>query len=212
MRFIANLKIRDKNARQTGSLSRNELDSGLHLILKLTQSEAFATEIKVLSKGSNVDSRSSLIRLNPFLDEGLIKVGERLDRAEIPESQKHPIVLPKNHHVIKLIIRDEHLNRLHVGTKATLYGVRETYWPIDGRNTTRHIIRQCVKCFRAKPREVEYLMGNLPKSRISFTLPFLDVGVDFCGPFFTKEHRQRNRTKIKTYVSVFACYATKAVI
>lgn len=37
------------------------------------------------------------------------------------------------------------------------------------------------------------------------------MGVDFCGPFFTKEHRHRNRTKVKTYVSVFVCFATKAV-
>ena len=174
-----------------------------HLILKLTQSEAFATEIKALSNGSNVESRSSLIRLNPFLYKGLIKVGGRLDRAEIPEFEKHPIVLPKNHHVTKLIIRDEHLKQLHAGINATLYGIRETYWPIDGRNTTRHIIRQCVKYFGAKPREVNYLMGNLPKSRISFTRPFLDVGVDFFRPFFTKKHRQRNRTKIKTYMWVF---------
>ncbi|XP_043475035.1 uncharacterized protein LOC122506784 [Leptopilina heterotoma] len=54
-------------------------------------------------------------------------------------------------------------------------------------------------------------MGNLPKERTSFSRPFLQVGVDFCGPFFTKEHRHSNRTKIKTYVCVFVCLATRAV-
>ena len=62
-----------------------------------------------------------------------------------------------------------------------------------------------------KPREINYLMGNLPETRLSFVRPFLKEGVDFCGPFFTKEHRHRNRTKIKTYVSVFVCFSTKAV-
>lgn len=129
----------------------------------------------------------------------------------IPESQKYPIVLPKSYPVTKLIIQNEHVKRMHAGVSATLYGVRESYWPIDGRNTTRHIIRKCIKCFRAKPRESNYIMGNLPKNRVSFSRPFLNVGVDFCGPFYTKEFRLRNRTKIKTYVSVFVCFATKAV-
>lgn len=94
---------------------------------------------------------------------------------------------------------------------ATLYEVRESYWPIDGRNVTRHVIRKCVKCFRARPRETNYMMGSLPKARVSFSRPFLHVGVDFCGPFFTKEFRLRNRTKVKTFVSVFVCFATKAI-
>ena len=125
--------------------------------------------------------------------------------------RKHPIVLPKNHQVTKLIINHEHIDRLHAGANATLYGVRENYWPLDGRNTTRKIIRQCVRCFRARPCEVTYLMGNLPKNRLSFPRSFIHVGVDYCGSFYTKVHRHRNRTKIKTYVSVFVCFATNAV-
>lgn len=54
-------------------------------------------------------------------------------------------------------------------------------------------------------------MGNLPKNRLSFSRPFLNAGIDYCGPFFVKEHRHRNRTKVKTYVAVFVCLATKAV-
>ncbi|XP_033228948.1 uncharacterized protein LOC117180562 [Belonocnema kinseyi] len=211
VRFIRNVKIRVKTSRQMGPLVPNELNSASRIILKWTQYEVSSSEIRALSKGKQVDQKSSLFRLNPFLDDGLIRVGERLDRAPIPESQKHPIILPKNHHVTKLIIRDEHLKKLHAGMNATLYGVRETYWPIDGRNATRLIIRECVTCFRAKPREVNYLMENLPKTRLSLTQPIFDVGVDFCGPFYTKEHRHRNRTKIKTYVSVFVCFATKDV-
>ncbi|XP_051167314.1 uncharacterized protein LOC127285375 [Leptopilina boulardi] len=65
--------------------------------------------------------------------------------------------------------------------------------------------------FPAKPRESNYIMGNLPTNRVSFSRPFLHIGVDFCGPFYTKEFRLRNRTKVKTYVSVFVCFATKAV-
>ena len=153
LRFISNSKNKDQGCRTKGPLEQCEFDAALTTIIKLTQAETFSSEMCTLSKNQNVCKNSSLASLNPFMDKGLIKVGGRLSQAEIPESQKHPIVLPKTHHVTKFIIRDEHLKRLHAGVNATLYGVRELFWPIDGRNTTRHIIRQCVKCIRAKPSE-----------------------------------------------------------
>ena len=113
----------------------------------MTESEAFPNELRSLSKRETIDSKGSLLQLNPFIDQGLIKVGGRLTHANLPDSRKHPILLPKNHHISKIIIHNEHIKRMHVRVSATLYGVRETFWPIDGRNTTRHIIRQCVQCF-----------------------------------------------------------------
>ena len=152
-----------------------------------------------------------MLSLNPFLENGILKFGARLQYAHLPDNQKHPIVLPKNLHVTRLIIREEHLRKMHAGTQTTLYGIREKYWPISGRNLTRHIIRQCVTCFRAKPRGVEYIMGNLPEHRLQSNRPFLNVCVDYCGPFFIKEKRHRNCNKIKTYVAIFTCFSTKAV-
>ena len=49
------------------------------------------------------------------------------------------------------------------------------------------------------------------QNRLKSNRPFLNVGVDYCGPFFIKEKRHRNRNKVKAYVSVFICFATKAV-
>ena len=43
---------------------------------------------------------SQLYHLDPFLDSyGIQHVGGRLRRAEMEYGEKHPIVLPKNHHV-----------------------------------------------------------------------------------------------------------------
>ena len=41
--------------------------------------------------------------------------------------------------------------------------------------------------------------------------PFTNVGVDYCGPFYIKEKRERNRRQIKVYVAIFICLAVKAV-
>lgn len=54
-------------------------------------------------------------------------------------------------------------------------------------------------------------MGDLPKNRVVFEKAFLQTGVDYCGPFYIKERKFRNRNKVKIYVAVFVCFATKAV-
>ena len=171
----------------------------------------FSREMHSITKGEEVGIKSSLISLNPFLDNGVLKVGGTLLNAKIPENQKHPIILPRNHHMTRLIIREEHIKKLHACTQAALYGVRENHWPIDGRNVTRHVIRQCVTCFKARPRGRDYIMGNLPENLLIPTRPFLNVMIDYCRPFYNKERRFINRTKVKVYLSVFICFVTKAV-
>lgn len=57
----------------------------------------------------------------------------------------------------------------------------------------------------------EYTMGNLPAQRVTQARPFSNVGVDYCGPFFIKEKKHRNRNKINVYIAVFVCMVIKAV-
>lgn len=128
----------------------------------------------------------------------------------MPFSQKHPILLPKSS-ITSLIIQNEHHAHLHAGVQATLYAVRRRYWPIDGRSQAWSVVKGCVRCCRAKPPPTDYIMGDLPKARVTESRPFTHVGVDYCGPFFIKEKRHRNQKFIKVYVAVFVCLAVKAV-
>jgi hypothetical protein len=54
-------------------------------------------------------------------------------------------------------------------------------------------------------------MGDLAEARITESRPFTNVGIDYCGPFYIKERRDRNREKVKVYVAIFICLATKVV-
>ena len=54
-------------------------------------------------------------------------------------------------------------------------------------------------------------MGDLPAARITESRPFTNVGIDYCGPFYIKERKDRNRRKLKVYVAVVVCLAVKAV-
>ena len=210
LRFLHN--IRNPTNKRRGPITIAELEAASRVIILSTQLVAFSKEIQSLKNGDDLDRKSRLIRLKPFLDKfGILRVGGRLTHSKLTEEQKHQILLSPNHHITRLIILAEHKRLKHAGTQATLYSVRELYWPLNGRNITRLIIHKCVRCFRVKPREVDYVMGNLPQERVSYSRPFLNVGVDYCGPLHIKERRFRNRTKLKVYVAIFICLSTKAV-
>ena len=150
--------------------------------------------------------------MNPFLDgNGLLRVGVRLSNGKMSFSSLHPIILPRSCFLNDLIIKDYHLNNLHTGVQSTLYAIRTKFWLINGKNQIKRVIHQCINCFRVKPILSQYLMGNLPSIRTTLSRPFLNVGIDYCGPFLVKEKKYRNRNTIKAYVAVFVCMAIKAI-
>lgn len=143
-------------------------------------------------------------------DKGLIRVGGRLKNSNLEYNHKYPIVIPK-HYVTKLLIRHTHCKQMHAGTAATLSAVREMFWPLSGRSQVRQVIHKCIPCYRASPKPMDTIMGDLPSSRVNYSRPFINCGVDYAGPIIVKEGNGRGKRKIKSYTCVFVCFATKAM-
>ncbi|XP_045483078.1 uncharacterized protein LOC123688551, partial [Harmonia axyridis] len=146
LRFIRNCR---RNApKVTGSLSVDELVKSTNDLIKLAQGQTFQNEIEALRKGQALHKSSRLIALNPFLDsENIIRVGGRLQSANIPYDQKHQIVLPIKHNLTNLIIRHEHNRNMHLGAQALLSLMRLKYWVLSGRST----VRKVEACLNSRP-------------------------------------------------------------
>ncbi|BES89486.1 Hypothetical protein NTJ_02294 [Nesidiocoris tenuis] len=209
-RFI---KIRlEKKLRIPLDFSPQEFREAEVTLLRMVQSQSFSDEMKQLSKSEPLQRKNKISNLCPFLDdEGLIRVGGRIQNAPVPYDQKHQVLLPKNHHVTKLIIRAEHLRALHAGPQSTLSAVRQRYWPVDGKTSVKKITRTCITCYRNKPKPGQQLMGNLPIDRLTSTRAFLRTGVDYCGPIRIKSGTTRNAKPCKAYVAIFVCLTVKAI-
>lgn len=147
-----------------------------------------------MSKKLPLDNRSNLSNLNPFIDnDGIIRVGGRLQNSDCEYNKKHPIILSSKHKLTKLLLIQEHERLMHCGPTMLLSSIREQFWPIAGRNLARKVVRECIKCFRVNPPEhINYLMGNLPSFRIKQTTPFFNTGCDFAGPFLLKDRNTRS--------------------
>jgi len=208
LRFVQNSRqgAMDSDSKITGPLQAEELERSMRILLAIAQREKFSEEIQQLSHGRKLSPKSKLLPLHPFLDtNGLLRVGGRLQKAQLDYSQRHPIILPKGHHLTHLIIMEEHLKNLHAGVQSLLAIIRTRYWPITGKNIIRKVLHKCIVCRRTP---VEQLMGSLPASRVLPLPPFSTSGIDYAGPFNIKISRNKSG---KAYLCVFVCFVTKAV-
>ncbi|XP_055632944.1 uncharacterized protein LOC129773372 [Toxorhynchites rutilus septentrionalis] len=176
-----------------------------------SQLESFQEERNDLVVRTSVSKSSPLKWLKPYVDVfGLIRVGGRLDNADLSESTKHPIVLSGKHPLASMLAVHYHKTLLHAGPQLMLSTVRQKYWIFGGRNLIRRTYHQCITCFRSKPQLIRQTIADLPASRVTPTRPFSVCGVDYCGPFYVKSAiRKRGPTKV--YVAIFICFSTRSV-
>ncbi|XP_054277190.1 uncharacterized protein LOC128996060 [Macrosteles quadrilineatus] len=208
LRFIYNLR---HSKRCSGPLTSSELTQSRLTIFKKVQETVFGDDIAAL-KNSSSKTTSSLRRLHPFIDKsGLLRVGGRLNASQLSEDVKHPIILPKKHHVVDILIDFYHKKYLHSGPQLTQSLLAQSVWILSARSAIRSRIFKCVVCFRHKPHNKIPLMGDLPKPRVTPSRPFLNTGLDYGGPFNIKVHNLRSIRLTKAYICIFFCLVTKAV-
>lgn len=211
-RFIHNCRAKQKKLdKLTGSLTYTEHRNAERILVAQVQKESFPNEFKSLSKGKSIDSSSKILSLNPQFKNGVIVVGGRLRNSLLTEEQKHPMILPHNHHFTKMLIRVHHIQTLHGGAQLTLNVLRNRFWIVHGKSTVKHIIRQCITCFKIKPRYIDQIMGDLPSERVQPNRPFAITGLDYCGYFHVMQQNKRSVAYSKVWVCIFVCFATKAV-
>lgn len=209
-RFFNKCKKIKKNSYNTNFISCEESNFALERLILLTQQEVFQKDIKQLN--SNMPCSTNIQKLKPFLDPvGLLRVGGRIERANLDFNAKHQIILPKDNFLTDLVIDHYHVINLHVGPQTLQYALSQRYWILSARNAVRKRTRRCVRCFRARPTNTTPPMAALPKVRVRPARPFLQVGVDYAGYFQTRTNRLRNSKIYKTYVCVFVCLSSKAI-
>ncbi|XP_043277805.1 uncharacterized protein [Venturia canescens] len=182
--YCLRFKENAKGNKRTDALSVEELEQAEIAIARMTQEESFIQECLALERGRQMLKGSKLTSLSPFLDErGLIRVGGRLSQANLPETLKHPVVLPDRHHVTKIIMTAEHQRLHHCGPEQLLHSIRQRYWILSGRREARKVSRACIDCYRRNPKPLDVQMGRLPPDRVRGSLkPFTNTGIAYVGP------------------------------
>ena len=194
----------------TETAGHTRIEGRLLVCIRQCQQEAFATEIEQLRADEAIRRSSKILCLTPFLDpDGLLRVGGRIGRVELPYDNKHPVILPAKHPLTSLIIWEFHRRLLHTGTDHVLSHLRQHYWIVNGREIVKGIRRRCRQCREEFARPVGQMMADLPKERLDFGKPpFHHTCVDYFGPLEVSYGRNKSA---KRYGVLFACLVTRAV-
>ncbi|XP_028404109.1 uncharacterized protein LOC114526789 [Dendronephthya gigantea] len=197
------------------------------VIIRATQGEPFAKEIRLLNEESSQqvsrvsDTRrkellrnSDIRQLSPFLDqEDILRVGGRLHHSDLSFAERHPILLPKNHNVTKLIIRHYHQRVHHQGRVITQGEIRRAgYWIIGGHNQISKVLRSCVTCNRLRGKCLTQRMADLPADQAETGALFSNVGVDVFGSWIIQTQKLRGKpSEVKCWGVLFTCLVSRAV-
>ncbi|XP_055005215.1 uncharacterized protein LOC129407637 [Boleophthalmus pectinirostris] len=191
-----------------------DLSQAKTVVIKCVQQEIFREEIKRLSEGKEISSHSPLEKLDPFIDsEGLLRVGGRLQTADLSELEKHPLIIPGSHHLAVLLVRHYHNQVAHQGRQFTEGALRTAgLWVLGAKRLVSRIIHQCVTCRKLRGRLEEQKMAILPADRLTIDPPFTYVGLDVFGPWNVTSRRTRsNSAESKRWAVMFTCLCTRAV-
>lgn len=131
------------------ALSSDEEYAGLMLVVKSVQHFSFPD---IFADLANSRSPNQPLKLTPFVhSDGILRVGGRLSNSELTFSAKHPALLPPDHPLTILIIRQIHYSNPHPGINTTLYLMQQNFWILGARKVIRRVISNCYKCFRQRP-------------------------------------------------------------
>ncbi|XP_067208442.1 uncharacterized protein [Linepithema humile] len=201
-----------KNPCQPGGLTSRELFQSRLRWISLAQRQAFHKEFAALRVGRAISSSSPLRRLRPFLDEqGLLRVGGRIEAALSSYDERHPLILPREGPLTLLFIRHAHHATLHGGPTLMRSYLLRGLWILGAATRVRQVARQCVRCARYKSEVGQQRMGQLPPERVKPARPFASAGVDYAGPIQLRTFKGRGRGTTKGYICLFVCLVTKAV-
>ena len=147
--------------------------------------------------------------LSPFKDEnGVIRVGGRVDKALVSYETRHPILLPNKHWISYLITRHMH-QYSHCGIAATAAKTKQKFWILRVHDLAKRIKFQCVFCREMELKAETQVMADLPRLRLTpYTPPFYNTSCDYFGLYNVKVGRNKST---KHYGVIFTCLNTRAV-
>ncbi|XP_062607667.1 uncharacterized protein LOC134269481 [Saccostrea cucullata] len=184
------------------------------VIIKETQKTFFLDDIYCLQHKKPLQRDSSVLKLCPYLSEdGIMKVGGRLNLSVLSEELKNPIIIPKKSHVAKLIVQHFHEKSAHQGRHITEGAIRNKgYWIIGAKKVISSVIHKCVICRRLRGKFESQRMADLPPDRITPGPPFSAVGVDTFGPWTIVTRKTRGgQAESKRWAIMFTCLTTRAI-
>ncbi|XP_066016486.1 uncharacterized protein [Pocillopora verrucosa] len=112
-------------------------------------------------------NRGEFKSLSSFKDEnGIIRVGGRVDKAIVSYETRYPALLPSDHWISLLVTRHAHQYG-HSGVAATTGKTRRKFWILKANKLRKSVKSKCGFCREMAHKAETQLMADLPVLRLA---------------------------------------------
>ena len=77
---------------------------------------------------------------------GVLRCKGRIANADLPYKTTFPALLPKDHYILTLLVRQAHERVHHNKVEATLAQLRTKFWIMKGRQFVKRTLANCAVC------------------------------------------------------------------
>ena len=179
------------------------VEAANNYLISLMQEEAFPLELGYLrDPKSAVDTPNLVSQFNLFLDKHeIIRSRGRIDKnIDLKYHVVNLILMPKHHHLTKLVIYFAPCWTMHMGLQATLNFLRmHGFWILKAKQAVLNTLNNCIACKRHNAQPVTYPSpSSLPASRVNLSVPFAHTGVDYTGHLWV---RNKSGAKVSVHIN-----------
>lgn len=191
LRFIYNSG--HVNKKRGGELTYKEYETAEKVIFKLIQNK---DEELIQSKSCNLTTLKD--------EEGLMRVKTKLLLTDFPEGVRTPYLLPGKDTIVKLLVRQRHIQLQHAGANQLIADIRCKCWIIGIRRLVRSVISECVVCTRHRSKPVQAPAAPLPVERTACAAAYQTTGVDLAGPLYLRHGE-------KCWIVLYTCAVYRSI-
>ena len=122
--------------------------------------------------------------LHPVMKDQCWVVGTRVsDESPFTPENEPQVLLPYDHPLTELIMRDEHRDGGHRGRDATVAHFIARFWTSHATKLSKKVCKNCQLCKLINVKRMSQIMGRMPPARLKPAPPFTSVMLDLFGPY-----------------------------
>jgi hypothetical protein len=130
-------------------------------------------------------------------EDGLWRVSTKILWRDDLSDFKRPILIPGEHPIVGLIVRDVHEKNSHAA-------YLDKFWISRAKQVVKKVVSACVRCRRFDTKKIFPPEPPLPLDRVKDVAVFEVVGIDLGGPLYLKGG-------MKSSFVVYTCAVYRAV-
>ena len=187
--------------------------------IKQMQEKYFPMELANLlahkkDKMARIPISSPLVGLAPFLDEqGVMRVGGRVQSAPLTYDQKHPIIVHHKSILAQRIVAKYHDPKKHAHAPTTISHIRSKFHILRVRTLVQKFIYQCIPCQEINRQPAKQMLGPFRPERFLVGTKDHTLLIDYSGHLLIRQlpDAQGNSNLIKAYIIIYMQMNTRFI-